>query len=192
MIYLFGWIIAGVVGLVAIFIVACFIVDGKIEDQWGLGADHLEGAAGYGFKDYIGLGIEKEAQYIDFENSKKEKTILPFGQIVQVNFITWEKTIVKPLNPMAEAAVTGLIAGEAMAVAAAIDAKGKTKSEKVKVTDALEIQYHPKGDMRTVKKIIVDPCGRSTGQKWANTLCRCAGLPEPRYIEPQPKGPTYL
>lgn len=162
------------------------------DEQWGLGSRHLEGAMGYGFKDYIGLGIEKDSQYIDFENLKKERTILPFKQIVSVNFIVWEKTITKALSPLAEGIVGGLIGGDTMAVVSAIDAKGRTRAEKVKVEGALEIQYHPKGDSRTVKSIVVDPSVRSTGEKWARTLCRCAGLPEPRYITPQPKGPTYL
>ena len=162
------------------------------EDQWGLGSRHLEGVTGYGLKDYIGLGIEKDSEYIDFENLKKEKTILPFKQIVSVNFITWEKTIAKELNPLAEGIVGGLIGGDAMAVVSAIDAKGRTRAEKVKVPYALEIQYRPKGDLRTIKSIVVDPSSRSTGEKWAKTLCRCAGLPEPKYIAPQPKGPTYL
>lgn len=162
------------------------------EDQWGLGSRHLEGVIGYGFRDYIGLGIEKDSEYIDFENLKKERTILPFKQIVSVNFITWEKTITKALNPIAEGIVGGLIGGDTMAVVSAIDAKGRTRSEKVKVERALEIQYHPQGDCRVVKSIVVDPSVRSTGEKFAKTLCRCAGLPEPQYITPQPKGPTYL
>ena len=163
------------------------------EDQWGLPSDHLEGVAGYGYKEYIGLGIEKDKGYVDFENLKKEQTILPFSQIVQVNFITWEKTIVKALNPMAEGLVGGIIGGHTMAVVSAIDAKGRTRSEKVKVKNALEIQYHPKGDFRTIKSIIVDPgLPRSMGEKWAKTLCRCAGLPSPQRIEPKPQGPQYL
>ena len=163
------------------------------EDQWGIGADHLEGVIGYGYKDYIGLWIKKDEEYIDFENLKKEKTILPFNQIVQVNFVTWEKTITKALNPLAEGIVGGLIGGDAMAVVSAIDAKGRTRSEKVKVPFALEIQYRPKRGVKTVKSIIIDPGRpRSMGEKWAKTLCRCANLPAPRYIEPQPKGPTYL
>ena len=117
---------------------------------------------------------------------------MPFKQIVSVNFIVWEKTITKALSPLAEGIVGGLIGGDTMAVVSAIDAKGRTRAEKVKVEGALEIQYHPKGDSRTVKSIVVDPSVRSTGEKWARTLCRCAGLPEPRYITPQPKGPTYL
>ncbi len=162
------------------------------EDQWGIGADYLEGVIGYGYKDYIGLWIKKDEEYICFENLKKEKTILPFKQIVSVNFVTWEKTITKALNPLAEGIVGGLIGGDAMAVVSAINAKGRTRSEKVKVPFALEIQYHPKGDFRTAKSIVVDPSVRSTGEKWAKTLCRCVNLPAPRYIEPKAKGPTYL
>lgn len=81
---------------------------------------------------------KKDEEYICFENLKKEKTILPFKQIVSVNFVTWEKTITKALNPLAEGIVGGLIGGDAMAVVSAINAKGRTRSEKVKVPFALE------------------------------------------------------
>lgn len=162
------------------------------DEQYGMPADHLEGMAGYKYDDYFGVRIKRNEGYIRLEDSEKQQIILPFTQIVQVNFITWEKTIVKALNPLTEGIVGGLIGGDAMAVVSAIDAKGRTRSEKVKVEGALEIRYHPKGDFRTVKSIVVDPSARSTGEKWARTLCRCAGLPEPRYITPQPKGPTYL
>lgn len=162
------------------------------DEQYGMPADHLEGITKYQYNDYIGLFIDRKNEYLELEDRQKEKIILPFTQIEQVNFITWEKTIVKALNPLTEGIVGGLIGGDAMAVVSAIDAKGRTRSEKVKVEGALEIRYHPKGDFRTVKSIVVDPSARSTGEKWARTLCRCAGLPEPRYITPQPKGPTYL
>lgn len=162
------------------------------EDQWGITVDYLAGLDGIPIKERIGLVTKKEGKYVEIE-VQKNKIVLPFSQIVQVNFIFWEKTITKALNPLAEGIVGGLIGGDAMAVVSAIDAKGRTRAEKVKVPHALEIQYHPKGDSKTVKSIIMDP-GYPMGQeeKWAKTLCRCAGLPEPRYIEPQPKGPTYL
>lgn len=76
-----------------------------------------------------------------------------------------------------------------MSVVSAIDAKGRTRSE---VPCALEIQYHPKGDSRTVKSIILDPIIKSMAKEWAETLSKYAHLPEPQYITPQPKGPTYL
>ena len=79
-----------------------------------------------------------------------------------------------------------------MAVVSAIDAKGRTRTEKVKAPYALEIQYHPKGDSITVKSIILDPVVKSMAKEWAETLCKYAYLPEPQYITPQPKGPTYL
>ena len=65
-------------------------------------ADHLEGVSGYQYNDYIGLGIEKDDGYLELENRQKEKIVLPFKQIVSVNFVTWEKTITKALNPLAE------------------------------------------------------------------------------------------
>lgn len=164
------------------------------ENQWGLPSDHLEGLDGIGYKDYISFVTEEKKQCIVIKlKSTGGEAILPFKQIVSVNFVTWEKTITKALNPLAEGIVGGLIGGNTMAVVSAIDAKGRTRSEKVKVEGALEIRYHPKEDFRTVKCIIIDPGRpRSMGEKWAKTLCRCANLPAPQYITPQPKGPTYL
>lgn len=189
-------IICIVVVIAVVCWATCWKMDEKREreESWVLPADHLEGLEGVAYKDYISLVTKKELLHIEVKIKINGQTmILPFKQIVQVNFITWEKTITKPLNPMAEAAVTGLIAGEAMGVAAAIDAKGRTRSEKVTVKDALEIQYHPKGDFRTIKSIIVDPGSpKSHGQKWAKMLCRCANLPGPNFVEPKEKGPTYL
>ncbi len=163
------------------------------DDQWGLGTEHLEGIKGYSYKDYIGLEVKRAEECVEFENLNKQKILLPFKQIISVNFITWEKTLVKDLNPLAEGIVGGLIGGSTMAVVSAIDAKGRTRSEKVKVEGAIEIQYHPQGDSRAIERIVVDPGHpKSMGEKWAKTLCRCAGLPEPRHIEPEAKGPTYL
>lgn len=185
-----GWIIAGAVVL---FFVVAFVVDGKREDQWGMPASHLEGIEGYKYDDYIGVSIKRNEKHLRLKDLKDQRIILPFSQIVQVNFITWEKTITKALNPLAEGIVGGIIGGETMAVVSAIDAQGRTRAEKVKVENALEIQYHPKGDYRTIKSIIVrSGLTRNDTVKWANTLCRCANLPAPQYITPQPKGPTYL
>lgn len=162
------------------------------EDQWGITVGYLEGLDGIPIKERIGLVTKEEEKYVEIE-VQKSKIILPFSQIIRINFIPWEKTVTKALNPLAEGIVGGLIGGETMAVVSAIDAKGRTRAEKVKVPHALEIQYHPRGDFRTVKGIILDP-GYPMGQeeKWAKTLCRCANLPEPRYIQPEKKGPTYL
>ncbi|WP_251318639.1 hypothetical protein [Flintibacter muris] len=160
-------------------------------DQWGLPSDHLEGLGGASLQERIRVFTDKNSEWVEFE-VQKNKTILPFSQIVQVNFIPWEKTITKALNPLAEGIVGGLIGGETMAVVSAIDAKGRTRAEKVKVPHALEIQYHPKGDFRTVKSIILDPVVKSMAKEWVETLRKYANLPEPRYITPQPKGPTYL
>lgn len=160
-------------------------------DQWGLPSDHLEGLGGASLQERIRVFTDKNNEWVEFE-VQKNKTILPFSQIISINFIPWEKTITKALNPLAEGIVGGLIGGDAMAVVSAIDAKGRTRSEKVKVPCALEIQYHPRGDSRTVKSIILDPLVKSMATEWAETLSKYAHLPEPQYITPQPKGPTYL
>lgn len=165
----------------------------NLDEQYGMPADHLEGLAGYQYNDYIGAGIEKEEDYLELEDRKKQKVILPYKQIVSVNFVTWEKNIVKALNPLAEGIVGGIIGGDAMAVVSAIDAKGRTRSEKVKVERAVEIQYHPKGDLRTVKSLIFrSHLTRNDTIKWANTLCKYANLPAPQYITPSQRGqPIY-
>lgn len=161
-------------------------------EQWGLGSRHLEGLNGVDYNTSIALRTWPEKKHVVLK-CQEEQIVLPFTQIVQINFITWEKTFARERSPTGEAFIGGLIGGEAMAIASAIEAKGKTKAEKVKVTDALEIQYRPRGDYRTIKSIIVDPGHpRSHAVQWAETLCRCAGLPGPQYITPQPKGPTYL
>lgn len=164
-----------------------FKLDG---DQWGLSGEHLEGLNGVAYNAHIALRTWPDKRHVVLKC--QEEIILPFNQIVQVNFIPWEKTITKALSPLAEGIVGGLIGGETMAVVSAIDAKGRTRAEKVKVPHALEIQYHPKGDFRTVKSIILDPVVKSMAKEWVETLRKYANLPEPRYITPQPKGPTYL
>lgn len=164
-----------------------FKIDG---DQWGLSGEHLEGLNGVAYNTHIALRTWPDKRYVVLKC--QEEMILPFNQIVRVNFITWEKTIVKALNPMAEGIVGGLIGGDAMAVVSAIDAKGRTRAEKVKVPYALEIQYHPKGDSRTVKSVVMAPTVKGTAKEWAETLSKYAGLPAPQYIQPEKKGPTYL
>ena len=163
------------------------------DEQYGMPADHLEGMAGYKYDDYFGVRIKRNEGYIRLEDSEKQQIILPFTQIVQVNFITWEKTIVKALNPLTEGIVGGLIGGDAMAVVSAIDAKGRTRSEKVKVEGALEIRYHPKGDFRTTKTMVFrSHLTKNDTMKWAQTLSKYANLPVPQYIHPEKKGSTYL
>lgn len=187
------WIVLAIVILVVLFLVIAFTVDGEREERIAILLHHLEGLSGYGYKDNVGLEIKKDKAYIEFENSKKEKTILPFKQIVSVNFVTWEKTITKALNPLAEGIVGGLIGGDAMAVVSAINAKGRTRSEKVKVEGALEIRYYPQGEYQAEKCLVF---GEVASQymicQFAKTLCRYANLPTPQYITPKPKGPTYL
>ena len=86
-----------------------------------------------------------------------------------------------------------MIGGDAMAVASAIDAKGRTRSEKVKVENALEIQYYPQGEYRTAKYLVFgEVASKGMILQFANTLCKYANLPAPQYISPQPKGPAYL
>ena len=163
------------------------------DEQYGMPADHLEGVATYQYNDYIGIFIDRNNEYLELEDRQKKKIILPFSQIVQVNFVPWEKTINKELNPLAEGIVGGLIGGDTMAVVSAIDAKGRTRAEKVKVEGAVEIRYHPKGDFKAIKVIVFrSHLTRNDTLKWARTLRKYANLPEPRYITPQPKGPTYL
>lgn len=188
-----NWIILAVVILVIAIIFLFIVVDGSKEYQWGMPADHLEGVSGYQYNDYIGLGIEKDDGYLELENRQKEKIVLPFKQIVSVNFVTWEKTITKALNPLAEGIVGGLIGGDAMAVVSAIDAKGRTRSEKVKVKEAVEIKFHPRGDSQAIKSLLFrSHLTRNDTMKWARTLSKYANLPTPQYITPKPKGPTYL
>jgi len=165
----------------------------KISDeQWGLPAEHLEGLDKIPYEAHIGILTERDGRYVAFE-FQKDKIILPFKQIEQVNFITWEKNIDKALSPLAEGIVGGLIGGHTMAVVSAIDAKGRMRSEKVKVEKAVEIQYYPKENPVSIKNLVFkSEMTRGTTLQWAKTLCRCAGLPEPRYITPEPQGPTYL
>lgn len=159
-------------------------------DQWGLSGEHLEGLNGIAYNAHIALRTWPDERHVILKCP--EEMILPFNQIIQVNFITWEKTIVKALNPLAEGIVGGLIGGDTMAVVSAIDAKGRTRSEKVNVPYALEIQYHPKGDFKTVKSVIISPTIKGTAKEWAETLSKYANLPAPQYIQPEKKGPTYL
>lgn len=163
------------------------------DEQYGMPADHLEGVEGYSYNDYFGVRIKKDEEYVRLEDSQKQQIILPFKQIEQVNFITWEKTLVKALNPMAEGIVGGILGGSTMAVVSAIDAKGRTRTEKVKVEGAVEIRYHPKGDFRTIKILVFrSHLTWNDTLKWAKTLCKYANLPDYKIIHPEEKGPTYL
>lgn len=167
--------------------------------QAAIYTNHVEGLSGVPYLEGVCAEVRTGETDLELEyrkGSEKEKIILPLGQIVQINIITWENTIIKPLNPMAEAFVTGLIAGDAMAVAAAVDAKGRTRQEKVKLENALEITYHPRGDMRTTKRLVFwdksDFPAKKDTIRFAEKLCRLANLPAPQYIQPEKKGPTYL
>lgn len=161
-------------------------------EQWGLPAEHLEGLDKIPYKAHIGILTQRDGKYVEFE-FQENKIILPFKQIVQVNFVTWEKTIEKALDPFAEGIVGGLIGGHTMAVVSAIDAKNRTRSEKVTVEKTVEIQYHPKGSLVSIRNLFFKSgMTQGTTLQWVKTLCRCAGLPEPRYIIPEPQGTTYL
>lgn len=157
--------------------------------------NHIEGLEAVPYNESVGLHVRPGEKYIEMEYGG-EKIFLLFSQITQINIITWENTIIKPLNPMAEAFVTGLIAGDAMAVAAAVDAKGRTRQEKVKLERALEIQYHSKGNLHTVKKLVfwdkLDFSSKKNTIQFAEDICHLANLPGPNFVEPKPKGPTYL
>ena len=163
------------------------------DEQYGMSTSHLEGVEGYQYNDYIGVLIKRNEGYLRLEDRKKKIIILPFSQITQVNFITWEKTIVKALNPMAEGLVGGLIGGHTMAVVSAIDAKGRTRSEKVTVERAIEIQYHPRENLRATKSMVFSShLTRNDTVKWVKTLCKYAELPDFKIIPPKSHGPQYL
>lgn len=167
--------------------------------QAAIHINHVEGLSGVPYLEGVGAEVRTGETNLELEyrkGSEKEKVILPLSQIVQINIITWENTILKALNPMAEALVTGMIAGDAMAVAAAVDAKGRTRQEKVKLENALEIIYHPRGDMRTTKRLVFwdksDFPAKKDTIRFAEKICHLANLPGPNFVEPKPKGPTYL
>ena len=168
----------------------------NLEEQFGMPSDHLEGVAGYQYNDYFGVRIKCNEGYIRLEDSQEHQTILPFNQITQVNFITWETTFTKAVSPLTAGIVGGLIGGDAMAVVSAIDAKGQTRTEKVKLERALEIQYHPMGDSRTIRKLVFwdkfDFAQKKDTIRFSEKLCRLANLPAPQYITPKPQGTTYL
>lgn len=157
--------------------------------------NHVNGLGDIPYIDRVGLVVLTGESNLEVEHNKN-KIILPLNQITQINIITWEKTITKELNPLAEGIVGGLIGGDTMAVVSAIDAKGRTRQEKVKLENALEIIYHPRGDMRTTKRLVFwdksDFSAKKDTIRFAEKLCRLANLPGPNFVEPKPKGPTYL
>ena len=167
--------------------------------QAAIYTNHVEGLSGVPYLEGVSAEVRTGETDLELEYSKgnkKEKVILPLNQIVQINIITWENTIIKPLNPMAEALVTGMIAGDAMAVAAAVDAKGRTRQEKAILERALEIQYHPRGDFSATKRLVfwskLEFSSKKNTIQFAEDICRLANLPGPNFVEPKPKGPTYL
>lgn len=157
--------------------------------------NHIEGLEAIPYNESVGLHVRPGEACIEMEYGG-EKIFLLFSQIAQINITTWENTITKELNPLAEGIVGGLIGGDTMAVVSAIDAKGRTRQEKVKLERALEIQYHSKGDLHTVKKLVfwdkLDFSSKKNTIQFAEDICRLANLPGPNFITPQPKGPTYL
>lgn len=171
------------------------------DDQTGLPAEHLEGLEGVLYNTHVGLLTDTEKRHIVLTirhppvlKKGVEERILPFDQIEGVDFVTWEKTFRRARSPFSEGLAGGVIGGDTMAVISAMDAVGRTRIEEVKVDFAVQIRYHPKGDLRVVKRIVVNPHTKGFGKNWANTLCGYVGLPEPRFIEPErtPRGPTYL
>ncbi len=171
------------------------------DDQTGLPAEHLEGLEGVLYNTHVGLLTDTEKRYVALTIKhppilKKgvEERILPFDQIAGVDFITWEKTFRRARSPFSEGLADGVLGGDTMAVISAMDAVGRTRIEDVKVDFAVQIRYHPKGDLRTVRRIVVGDVVKSTAKEWADVLCWHAGLTRARFIEPErtPKGPTYL
>lgn len=160
-----------------------------------LNMNHIEGLKTIPYNERVGLVVHTGESNLEIEYNK-EKILLPLSQIAQINIITWEKTVDKALNPLAEGIVGGLIGGHTMAVVSAIDAKGRTRSEKIKLEKALEIQYHPQGDYRTIKRLVFwdksDFAGKKDTIRFSEKLCRLANLPGPNFITPEPQGPTYL
>lgn len=164
--------------------------------------EHMEGIASLPYNEGIALRIRPDAPHIEMEYKKKKEKVemlLPFSQIVSVNIINWEKTFIKALNPLSEGIIGGLIGGDTMAVVSAIDAKGRMQAERVKKENAIKIQYHPKGDPGTISRLVfwdsADFAAKKDTVRFAEALCRSAGLPGPNYpnySEPQPKGPIYL
>lgn len=157
--------------------------------------NHIEGLETVPYNESVGLRVRTGETHIEMEY-KKERIFLPLSQLIQINIITWEKTIVKALNPMAEGIVGGIIGGSTMAVVSAIDAKGRTRTEKVKLENALEIVYNPRGDMRTTKRLVFwdksDFSAKKDTIRFAEDICRLANIPGPNFVEEKPKGPTYL
>lgn len=168
-------------------------------EQTGIAAKHLEGLDGVLYNTSMGLLIKREERYVSLDigpgsQKQREERILPFDQIVGVDFITWEKTFRRARSPFSEGLAGGVLGGDTMAVISAMDAVGRTRIEDVKVDFALQIRYHPRGDLRVVKRIVIEPHVKSSGKNWADTLCWHAGLTRARFIEPErtPRGPTYL
>ena len=160
-----------------------------------LNMNHLEGLEVVPYNERVGLVVHTGENDLEIEYNK-EKILLPLSQIVQINIITWEKTFTKAVSPLTAGIVGGLIGGDAMAVVSAIDAKGQTRTEKVKLERALEIQYHPMGDSRTIRKLVFwdkfDFAQKKDTIRFSEKLCRLANLPAPQYITPKPQGTTYL
>ncbi len=166
-------------------------------DQWGLPSEHLEGVPGCLYKQNIALITQQDRQLISIQIGieGKEIALLPFNQLVQVNHIVWEKTFTHKRDPVSEAFWGGVIGGPAVGVASAMAAQGNPRLEHVKYKKALEIRYHPGNNPSAINYIVVNPVLlTSMVEQWALTLARCAGLPEPRHIQPikMDAGPTYL
>ncbi len=157
--------------------------------------NHIEGLEAVPYNEGVGVHVRTGESDLEIEYNK-EKIFLPLSQIVKISIITWEKTIATPLNPLAEGIVGGLIGGSTMAVVSAIDAKGRTRAEHIKLERALEIQYRPRGEFRAVKRLVFwdksDFSQKKDTIRFAEKLCRLANLPAPNFIEPEAKGPTYL
>lgn len=188
------WIVLAVIILGGLFLVVAIIVSEQDEDRTTIFLNHLEGLNRAPYNDGVSVRIQVEGKRLQMVH-KGNEIFLPFDQIEQVNIITWEKFFTRALDPVAEGLVGGAIGGDTMAVISAIDAKGRTRLEKRRVKNALEIQYHPQGEYQTVKRLAFGGIA-SPGMilQFAKNLCRYANLPGPNFIEPEskPQGPTYL
>lgn len=155
----------------------------------------LDGLPGFKREQEVHLTLDIKDLSLLFDDRKDQKIALKFQQIKKLNYIDWEGDITRWVEGSNGYSYPGLFEGTRVYVP---PTAGYSKTEKLRVKRALEIQYR---DQRGVPRSIVLDVSKdgsldgSYAEALLESLCRCTRLPAPQYIKPvkpAKPGPKYL
>ena len=155
------------------------------------GAVCLDGLPGFKREQAVHLTLDIKDLSLLFDDRKEQKVALKFRQITKLNYIDWEGDISRWVAGSDGYSYPGLFEGTRVYVP---PTEGYSKTEKLRVKQALEIQYR---DQRGIPRSIVLDASKdgSYAEALLESLCRCTRLPAPQYIKPVKPvkpGPKYL